>query len=271
MNKRKICFGIAVLMIILSITNVVCATEELYFGPIEYDSFTDGFKFIINSDGAKTCTISGYESKVYTNIIPDEINGYTVTRIDNEAFKNIVQITGEVKLPNSIISIGDEAFLGCGYLTKVQLSNNLLSIGNKTFLNCNGLDRKDLVIPSTVKEIGSEAFAYTTLGSITFTSKEAPKINSDTFKNYTGKVIIPNDSKGYIGEGWSGAIVSGIEHMGDLDGNNIVNANDAAIALDLYKYGNVTDEQLKIGDLDRNGIINANDAALILDIYKYGK
>lgn len=57
---------------------------------------------------------------------------------------------------------------------------------------------------------------------------------------------------------------------GDLDGNNIVNANDAAIALDLYKYGNVTPEQLKVADMDNNGIINANDAALILDIYKYG-
>lgn len=57
---------------------------------------------------------------------------------------------------------------------------------------------------------------------------------------------------------------------GDLDKNGIVNANDAAIALDLYKYGNVSAEELKIGDMDNNGIINANDAALILDIYKYG-
>ncbi len=59
--------------------------------------------------------------------------------------------------------------------------------------------------------------------------------------------------------------------LGDLDNNKTVNANDAAIALDLYKYGNVTKEQLIIGDLDGNGVINANDAALILDIYKYGK
>ncbi len=59
--------------------------------------------------------------------------------------------------------------------------------------------------------------------------------------------------------------------LGDLDKNGIVNANDAALILDLYKYGNVTDEEKIIGDLDGNGIINANDAALILDIYKYGK
>lgn len=57
---------------------------------------------------------------------------------------------------------------------------------------------------------------------------------------------------------------------GDLDGNGIVNANDAAIALDLYKYGNITKDDLLAGDMDNNGIINANDAALILDIYKYG-
>ncbi len=57
---------------------------------------------------------------------------------------------------------------------------------------------------------------------------------------------------------------------GDLDENGIVNANDAAIALDLYKYGNVTEHELNVGDMDNNGIINANDAALILDVYKYG-
>ena len=58
---------------------------------------------------------------------------------------------------------------------------------------------------------------------------------------------------------------------GDLDRNGAVNANDAAVALDLYKYGNATDEDMKIGDINEDGVINANDAALILDVYKYGK
>lgn len=57
---------------------------------------------------------------------------------------------------------------------------------------------------------------------------------------------------------------------GDLDENDVVNANDAAIALDIYKNGNATEDQLLIGDLDKNGVINANDAALILDMYKNG-
>ena len=57
---------------------------------------------------------------------------------------------------------------------------------------------------------------------------------------------------------------------GDLNNDAVVNANDAAIVLDLYKYNNASDEDLYRADIDGNGVINANDAALILDIYKYG-
>ncbi len=58
--------------------------------------------------------------------------------------------------------------------------------------------------------------------------------------------------------------------LGDLDGDGRINANDAAIVLDIYKYGNATNDDLKVADIDENGVINANDAALILDMYKYG-
>ena len=57
---------------------------------------------------------------------------------------------------------------------------------------------------------------------------------------------------------------------GDLEGNGIVDANDASIALDLYKYNNATEDDIKVADLDGNDIIDANDASLILDVYKYG-
>ena len=57
---------------------------------------------------------------------------------------------------------------------------------------------------------------------------------------------------------------------GDLDRNGVVNANDAVVALDLYK-GTATDEDIQIGDMNNDGVLNANDAALIVDVYKYGK
>ena len=58
---------------------------------------------------------------------------------------------------------------------------------------------------------------------------------------------------------------------GDLDRNGVITANDASMALDLYKNGNATDEDIKIGDMDNSGTITANDASMILDMYKNGK
>ena len=55
---------------------------------------------------------------------------------------------------------------------------------------------------------------------------------------------------------------------GDLDRNNVVDANDASVALELYKSQNATSEDIQIGDMDNNNLIDANDASLILEYYK---
>lgn len=55
---------------------------------------------------------------------------------------------------------------------------------------------------------------------------------------------------------------------GDLDRNNVVDANDASVALEIFKAENQTAEDLKYGDMDGNGLIDANDASLILEEYK---
>ena len=40
-------------------------------------------------------------------------------------------------------------------------------------------------------------------------------------------------------------IIGSGSKLGDLDGNGTVNANDAALVLDLYKYSNITEDDLK--------------------------
>ncbi len=55
---------------------------------------------------------------------------------------------------------------------------------------------------------------------------------------------------------------------GDLDRNYVVDANDASVALELYKSQSATDEDIAIGDMDENNLIDANDASLILEYYK---
>ena len=48
----------------------------------------------------------------------------------------------------------------------------------------------------------------------------------------------------------------------------VVDANDASVALELYKAQNATAEDIAIGDMDNNNLIDANDASLILELYK---
>ena len=55
---------------------------------------------------------------------------------------------------------------------------------------------------------------------------------------------------------------------GDLDRNGVVDANDASIALELYKAASASKNDITIGDMDHNNIIDANDASLILELYK---
>ncbi len=55
---------------------------------------------------------------------------------------------------------------------------------------------------------------------------------------------------------------------GDLDRNNVVDANDASVALELYKAQNATAEDIAIGDMDNNNLLDANDASLILEYFK---
>lgn len=55
---------------------------------------------------------------------------------------------------------------------------------------------------------------------------------------------------------------------GDLDKNDVIDANDASIALEIFKAENASKEDIAIGDMDNNGLIDANDASLILELYK---
>ena len=61
-------------------------------------------------------------------------------------------------IPNSVTSIGDEAFYNCRSLTELVIPNSVTSIGNRAFEYCSGLT--ELTIPNSVTSIGNYAFEY---------------------------------------------------------------------------------------------------------------
>ena len=118
-----------------------------------------------------------------------------ITRIPAQAFKNS-KIKGNLTIPNSVTTIGEEAFSNCRELKgSLTLSNSLKTIGNKAFYNCNSLNGS-LTIPNTVTTIGISAFENCAgfNGNLTIPNS-VTTIGESAFCNclkFTGDLTIPN-------------------------------------------------------------------------------
>ena len=145
---------------------VVCAGAETY-GDLEYHVLDDG-----------TVEITDYNGSAETVVIPDTIDGKSVTSIGESAFSYCDSLTS-ITIPNGVTSIGESAFNGCTSLTAIDVEagnsnytsvNGVLFNKDKTELICYpaGKTDKSYNIPNSVTSIGDSAFEdCTSLTSIT--------------------------------------------------------------------------------------------------------
>ena len=128
---------------------------------------SEGLAMVLISEGEYT--VSGIGTCTDTEIlIPTTYNGLPVVSVEASAFLNNTAITSVV-LPDSITSIGENAFNGCESLTSVTFGKNsqVSSIGPGAFNYCYSLE--SITIPESVTNIGSDAFIYCYgLRSVTF-------------------------------------------------------------------------------------------------------
>ena len=78
---------------------------------------------------------------------------YTVTGIGNDAFNGCRYMT-KIELPSSITILGDQAFYGCKF-SEINIPQNVVSIGKYCFKGC---EFKSVTIPASVKALKLGAF-----------------------------------------------------------------------------------------------------------------
>ena len=126
----------------------------------------NGAAEIFNDDGygGTTAVSPSPSGKV---AIPDTLGAWTVRSIGNNALRNCDGMT-EVYIPECVTNIAPFAFYNCDNLESADVcssSKRVTIIGDSAFSLCAKL--KTLKLPKYLHSIGSYAFAYTAIESIT--------------------------------------------------------------------------------------------------------
>jgi uncharacterized protein YjdB len=159
------------------LTSINVASENNYY------SSNNGVLF----NKKKTELIRYPEGKSQTSYtIPD-----SVTSIGGNAFRRCSSLTS-ITIPNSVTSIGDRAFVGCTDLKSITIPDSVTSIGEVAFAGCT--DLTSITIPDSVTSIGYGTFdGCTGLTSITIPNS-VTSIGEWAFYHCTGltSITIPN-------------------------------------------------------------------------------
>ncbi len=165
------------------------------WGAKSVNGYVDGY--LVYSDSTKTVLLGCSSAAIGEIIIPN-----SVTSIGNNAFYYCSGLTS-VTIPNSVTSIGNNAFYYCSGLTSVTIPNSVTSIGNYAFDGCTGLT--SVTIGNSVTSIGMEAFA----GCTGLTSVTIPNSVTSIGRSAFYQVQNINYSGSATGSPWGAKSVNG--------------------------------------------------------------
>lgn len=186
---------------LLSETRIISIGDEAFMNCKKLDSISSSFLQNVRFIGR--CAFSGMDSLTKIELpeslleIPDYCFGcdYALQSVNMpSAVKSIGEgaffFTGitNLSIPDSVTTIGNDAFSFCKKLTDIKLSKSLKRIPEGTFSTCESLPY--IEIPSSVEEIGERCFQGTpSLKTIRFRGK-VKHISISAFKDSGIETII---------------------------------------------------------------------------------
>lgn len=189
-------------------------------------------------------------------VIPD-----SVANMGNYCFLSCSSLK-EVELSRSLKMIPENCFSGCSALQEINIPDSVSYIGAGALYSCESL--KSIYVPPTVETIGANALGRTySLRSGTEANIQDFRIfgkPGSTAEKYAKELGISfEEGEGFI--------------LGDVDGNNIIDARDASMTLTEYAWLSTehdptfTARQNKAADFNTDGIVDGTDATAILTYY----
>ena len=162
--------------------------------------FQDGyFYYTITNATNNWVQVQGYSSAYPSTLeIPKTVQyreeEFTVVSVKEHAFYG--GVFSEIKLPDSILEIGESAFAECRFLKKVIIPDSVTKIGNRAFYYCTALCSVSL--PKHLAYIPKECFSGTQLSQITL-SNSIVEIQECAFAGTHLQTIVIPDSVRAIG------------------------------------------------------------------------
>ena len=150
--------------------------------------------------------------------MPDEIDGYTVSRIGSGAF--FENYNCQYKLPTTITSVGEAAFFMAP--TVMSLPESLKDIEKAAFFMSfmmTGIEYGELILPASIETIGEASFGNNNLSAIHFLGYR-PDIHQDAFIE-NNIVTISYCSGASEASGWPGDPINGVTPIENSNCGNI--------------------------------------------------
>ena len=178
-----------IMLCLMLILSGVAVTTSVTTTPVIAKTVGD-YTYTDNSDG--TVTITNYGGSENEVIVPEELDGKTVSAIGYAAFAECRSLESLV-VPETVTRLQDYAFSQCTSLRTAQLPESIVSLGRGVFKNCILLE--EVNIPSSLTTVGMEMFA----GCTSLTEIEIPQtirsIGDSAFSGCSGltQITLPDN------------------------------------------------------------------------------